>query len=53
MKNGFKIGNCSCILPMEGWDSTDDGKPTEHTYRRWKNFRMLSIRFLFIEVWSY
>jgi len=38
MKNGFKIGNRFCILPMEGWDSTDDGKPSEHTYRRWKNF---------------
>ena len=38
MKNGFNIGNRFCILPMEGWDSTDDGKPTEHTHRRWKNF---------------
>ena len=38
MKNGFKIGNRFCILPMEGWDSTDDGKPSEHTFRRWKNF---------------
>ena len=38
MKNGFKIGNRFCILPMEGWDSTKDGKPSEHTFRRWKNF---------------
>ena len=38
MKNGFHIGNRFCILPMEGWDGTDDGKPTEHTHRRWKNF---------------
>ncbi len=38
MKNGFKIGNRFCILPMEGWDGTSDGKPTRHTHRRWKNF---------------
>jgi NADPH2 dehydrogenase len=23
---------------MEGWDGTSDGKPTEHTIRRWRNF---------------
>jgi 2,4-dienoyl-CoA reductase-like NADH-dependent reductase (Old Yellow Enzyme family) len=23
---------------MEGWDGTPDGKPTELTYRRWRNF---------------
>lgn len=32
------IGNRFCILPMEGWDGTTDGKPTEHTRRRWQNF---------------
>ncbi|MCO8124794.1 NADH:flavin oxidoreductase [Stieleria sp. TO1_6] len=32
------IGNRFCILPMEGWDGTTDGKPTELTRRRWKNF---------------
>ncbi|MEL6106053.1 MAG: NADH:flavin oxidoreductase [Planctomycetota bacterium] len=32
------IGNRFCILPMEGWDGTSDGKPTELTRRRWKNF---------------
>ena len=32
------IGNRFCILPMEGWDGTKDGKPTELTQRRWKNF---------------
>lgn len=36
--NGRCIGNRFCILPMEGWDGTRDGKPTEKTYRRWKNF---------------
>ena len=26
------------ILPMEGWDGTEDGMPTDLTRRRWKNF---------------
>lgn len=34
----LKIGNRFCILPMEGWDGTPDGKPTDLTRRRWKNF---------------
>jgi len=34
----FKIGNRFCILPMEGWDGTADGKPSELTRRRWQNF---------------
>jgi NADPH2 dehydrogenase len=32
------IGNRFCILPMEGWDGTADGKPTALTRRRWQNF---------------
>ncbi|MDM4018797.1 NADH:flavin oxidoreductase [Roseiconus lacunae] len=32
------IGNRYCILPMEGWDGTKDGRPTELTRRRWNNF---------------
>jgi len=32
------IGNRFCILPMEGWDGTTDGKPTDLTRRRWTNF---------------
>ena len=38
LKNGRKIGNRFCILPMEGWDGTPDGLPTEYTGRRWANF---------------
>lgn len=34
----IKIGNRFCILPMEGWDGTVDGEPTELTRRRWRNF---------------
>ena len=36
--DGFKIGNRFCILPMEGWDGSEDGKPSELTIRRWKHF---------------
>jgi len=34
----FTVGNRWAIHPMEGWDGTTDGKPTEFTMRRWKNF---------------
>mgnify|MGYP003296888317 CR=1 FL=1 len=33
---GRRIGNRFCIHPMEGWDGTPDGRPTEHTVRRWR-----------------
>lgn len=35
---GIKIGNRIAIHPMEGWDGTADGNPTESTVRRWRNF---------------
>jgi NADPH2 dehydrogenase len=35
---GKKIGNRFCIHPMEGWDGTVDGRPTDATIRRWKHF---------------
>ena len=35
---GFQVGNRWCIHPMEGWDAHDDGSPSEHTLRRWRNF---------------
>ena len=36
--HGLGIGNRLCILPMEGWDGTTDGKPSELTERRWRRF---------------
>src|SRR5687768_7327193 len=37
--DGFgRIGNRWCIHPMEGWDGTTTGEPSEHTIRRWRNF---------------
>lgn len=32
------IGNRFTVLPMEGWDGTADGLPTDNTQRRWENF---------------
>jgi 2,4-dienoyl-CoA reductase-like NADH-dependent reductase (Old Yellow Enzyme family) len=32
------VGNRFCILPMEGWDGSADGRPTDLTRRRWRNF---------------
>ncbi len=36
--DGLRPGNRFCILPMEGWDGSADGHPTELTHRRWRNF---------------
>lgn len=32
------VGNRFSILPMEGWDGTTDGQPTDLTIRRWQRF---------------
>jgi NADPH2 dehydrogenase len=36
--DGVRIGNRFCIQPMEGWDGTEDGRPTDLTVRRWQRF---------------
>ena len=36
--DGLKIGNRWAVHPMEGWDATRTGQPTERTFRRWKHF---------------
>jgi len=41
------IGNRFAILPMEGWDSTGDGKPTELTRRRWQRFGLSGAKLIF------
>src|SRR5688572_12187570 len=33
-----RVGNRFCVLPMEGWDGTADGEPSDLTIRRWENF---------------
>jgi 2,4-dienoyl-CoA reductase-like NADH-dependent reductase (Old Yellow Enzyme family) len=35
---GFTVGNRWCVQPMEGWDGTTGGEPTEATLRRWEHF---------------
>src|SRR5215475_11856480 len=37
-RGGIKIGNRIAINPMEGWDGTPDGNPTDNTVRRWQRF---------------
>jgi 2,4-dienoyl-CoA reductase-like NADH-dependent reductase (Old Yellow Enzyme family) len=32
------VGNRFAVLPMEGWDGTEDGRPTDLTRRRWRHF---------------
>ena len=34
----IKIGNRIAVQPMEGWDGSSDGNPTESTIRRWRRF---------------
>src|SRR5438552_7985200 len=38
VRGEIKIGNRIAVQPMEGWDGTADGNPSEHTIRRWKRF---------------
>src|SRR5467141_4653184 len=39
LANGaIKIGNRIAVQPMEGWDGTLDGQPSERTLRRWQRF---------------
>ena len=37
-RGGITIGNRLAIHPMEGWDGTADGNPSEKTIRRWRHF---------------
>ena len=46
LPDGRKIGNRFCIQPMEGWDGTRDGKPTELTFRRWRNFGLSNAKLI-------
>ena len=35
---GRNVSNRFCVQPMEGWDATVEGGPSEHTIRRWRHF---------------
>ncbi|OIN61132.1 oxidoreductase [Arsenicibacter rosenii] len=47
LKSGKTIGNSLCILPMEGWDGTPDGRPTDFTRNRWRKFAVSGAKLLF------
>ena len=47
LKSGKTIGNSLCILPMEGWDGTTDGKPSAFTRARWVKFAVSGAKLLF------
>jgi 2,4-dienoyl-CoA reductase-like NADH-dependent reductase (Old Yellow Enzyme family) len=38
VRGPFKLRNRIAVQPMEGWDGTADGSPSESTIRRWKRF---------------
>jgi NADPH2 dehydrogenase len=44
--DGVRIGNRFCILPMEGWDGTREGEPSELTRRRWRHFGVSGAKLL-------
>ncbi|MDH3687547.1 MAG: hypothetical protein OEP95_15045, partial [Myxococcales bacterium] len=33
-----RLGNRFAVLPMEGWDASADGRPTDLVRRRWERF---------------
>src|SRR6185503_21220912 len=36
--NGREVANRFAVLPMEGWDGTFGGEPSDLTRRRWQHF---------------
>lgn len=44
--DGHPVGNRFCILPMEGWDGTRDGEPSDLTVRRWRHFGESGAKFI-------
>ncbi|MCB8959997.1 MAG: NADH:flavin oxidoreductase [Ardenticatenales bacterium] len=45
--NGRTLSNRFAVLPMEGWDGTDDGFPSELTQRRWRHFGQSGAKLFF------
>lgn len=38
MYRGRRLSNRFAVLPMEGWDGSEDGGPSDLTRRRWRRF---------------
>jgi 2,4-dienoyl-CoA reductase-like NADH-dependent reductase (Old Yellow Enzyme family) len=45
--NGKRIGNRYAIQPMEGWDASPTGAPTEDVLRRWQRFGESGAKLIF------
>ncbi len=45
--NGKTIGNRWAIHPMEGWDATTDGEPSEEVVRRWHRFGVSGAKLIY------
>jgi 2,4-dienoyl-CoA reductase-like NADH-dependent reductase (Old Yellow Enzyme family) len=43
---GITVGNRWVTHPMEGWDATSDGRPTELVARRWQRFALSGAKLL-------
>ena len=44
--DGLHVGNRFAIHPMEGWDGTEDGLPSDNTRRRWRHFGLSGAKFI-------
>ena len=44
--DGLAIGNRFAIHPMEGWDGSEDGLPSDNTRRRWRRFGLSGAKFI-------
>jgi NADPH2 dehydrogenase len=44
--DGLTVGNRFAIQPMEGWDGTTDGRPSDNTHRRWRHFGLSGAKFI-------
>lgn len=42
-----QVGNRFCVLPMEGWDGTPEGYPSDLTRRRWQRFGISGAKLVF------
>jgi NADPH2 dehydrogenase len=44
--DGLQVGNRFAVHPMEGWDGSEDGHPSDNTRRRWRNFGLSGAKFI-------
>ena len=45
--DGMRIGNSFATQPMEGWDCSATGAPTENTVRRWERFGQTGAKLIY------